>query len=135
MSNFSLSGLLNNTYVGFTGSQGDTGFTGSQGDTGFTGSAGAGSFIFSATVEGSSGSSDWSSSEPSVATITVSGLLGTDVPIVDIDLSDKSFADVEAILADWSFVYRVEASANNQLKLYAFNEPSENFVLNIKVVR
>jgi len=41
MSTIRLSDLLDNSYVGFTGSQG-VGFTGSQGETGFTGSAGEG---------------------------------------------------------------------------------------------
>jgi len=164
MTNFTLSGLLNNVYVGFTGSQGiqgftgsqgdigftgsagvgftgsqgdqgGVGFTGSQGDIGFTGSAGAGSFIFNAVIVGSSGSSDWTGSDPSIATVTVSGILSTDVPIVDIDLSNEDFGDIDSILADWSLVYRVEASDNNELKLYAFDEPSKSFTLNIKVVR
>jgi hypothetical protein len=43
MSTINLSNLLDNTYLGFTGSigfTGSTGFTGSGGDTGFTGSIG-----------------------------------------------------------------------------------------------
>jgi hypothetical protein len=45
MSTINLSNLLNNTYSGFTGSQGDIGFTGSQGVIGFTGSQGEGANI------------------------------------------------------------------------------------------
>ena len=94
--------------------------------------------FFTATVEGSDGTSDWSqvsSSDPFIATITVSGIQDTDNPIVDIDLSGVDFEDVEDVQADWALVYRVEASANNQLKLYATDEPTENFDLSIKVVR
>jgi len=91
--------------------------------------------IYTATVIGSDGTSDWTGSDPSVATITVSGILSTDVPIVDIDLSGVAFADVEDFQADWALVYRVEASGDNELKLYATEEPTKDFDLTIKVVR
>ena len=91
--------------------------------------------FFTATVTGSNGTSDWTGSDPSVAILTVSGLLSTDVPIVDLDLSNVAFADVEDVQADWALVYRVEASADNELKLYAIDEPIEDFALTIKVVR
>jgi hypothetical protein len=91
--------------------------------------------IFQVTVEGSDGTSDWTGSDPSIATITVAGLLASDVPIVDIDLSSVLFADVEAVQTDWALVYRVEASDDDELKLYATAEPAESFELTIKVVR
>jgi hypothetical protein len=62
MSGFRLSGILNNTYDGFTGSRGDTGFTGSigftgsQGVIGFTGSRGATGFTGSQGIQGFTGS-------------------------------------------------------------------------------
>lgn len=91
--------------------------------------------IFTPTVTGSGGTSDWTGSDPSTATITVSGLLSTDVPIVDIDLSAVLFANVTTVQTDWALVYRVEASADNTLKLYATAEPAQNFDLIVKVVR
>jgi hypothetical protein len=91
--------------------------------------------IFQVTVEGSDGTSDWAGSDPSIATITVAGLLASDVPIVDLDLSSVLFADVEAVQTDWASVYRVEASDDDELKLYATAEPAESFELTIKVVR
>ena len=87
--------------------------------------------VFNATVS----PSDWTGSDPSIATIPVVGLLSDDVPIVDLDLSAASLGDILGIQADWSSVYRVEASGDDELKLYALEEPSETFNLTIKVVR
>ena len=92
-------------------------------------------FFFSATVEGSDGTSDWAGSDPFIATITVAGIKATDRPIVDLDLSSVAFADVEDVQADWALVYRVEASGDDEIKLYATEEPTKDFALTIKVVR
>ena len=81
------------------------------------------------------GTTDWAGTEPAVATLTVGGIKATDRPIVDLDLSSVAFADVEVVQAEWSLVYRVEASSDNELKLYATDKPIEDFALTIKVVR
>ena len=70
-----------------------------------------------------------------VATISVQGILSTDRPLVDIDLSAVPFNDVPDFIADWSNVYRVEASANNQIKLYALDLPENNIQVLVKIVR
>jgi hypothetical protein len=90
------------------------------------------------TVQGSAATSDWTQatgSDPWIATLTVSGILSTDRPIVDIDLSSVALVDVEAAQTGWSLVYRAEASADNQIKLYATAEPAPTFALLITVVR
>ncbi len=91
--------------------------------------------LYTTTVTGSAGSSDWTGSGPYIATKTVSGLLANDTPIVDIDLSGASYSDVTDIGAEWATVYRVEASSANTLKVYATAEPAKSFSLQIKVVR
>jgi len=94
--------------------------------------------FFTATVEGSNGVSDWAQSsndEPFIATLTVNGIKDDDRPIVDIDLSNVNFTEVIDIQNSWQEVYRVEASSNNEIKLYALNEPEKQFDLMIKVVR
>jgi hypothetical protein len=91
-----------------------------------------------ATVQGSDGTSDWTqatASDPWIATLTVSGVLSTDRPIVDIDLSSVALADVGAAQTGWSLVYRIEASADDQIKLYATEEPAPSFNLLITAVR
>jgi hypothetical protein len=98
----------------------------------------AGDLNTSVTVVGSDGTSDWSQasgSDPWIATKTVSGLLSTDRPIVDIDLSSVAYADVVTVQNAWATVYRVEASADDELKVYATAEPAPNFALLITVVR
>lgn len=70
-----------------------------------------------------------------VATISVQGILSTDRPLVDIDLSAVPFNDVPDFIADWSNVYRVEASADNQIKLYALDLPENNIQVLVKIVR
>ena len=97
-----------------------------------------GLFNTTATVQGSDGTSDWTQAtgaDPWIATLTVSGILSTDRPIVDIDLSSVAFANVQAVQTGWSLVYRVEASADNQIKLYATAEPAPSFDLLITGVR
>jgi hypothetical protein len=77
----------------------------------------------------------WTGSGPYTRVVTVTGLLATDSPIVDIDLSSVAFADVPDVQSDWGLVYRVAATAANQLTLYATDTPTENFTLTVKVVR
>lgn len=98
----------------------------------------AGSITTSTTVEGSDGTSDWSQaseSDPWIATKTVSGLLSTDRPIIDLDLSSVAYADIATAQAAWSTIYRVEASADDELKVYATAEPAPSFSILITVVR
>jgi hypothetical protein len=91
--------------------------------------------VFSATVEGSDGTSDWTGSDPYVAVITVAGLLATDTPIVDIDFTGITFADIADIQTDWGLVYQVEATDDDELTLYATDEPASDFNLTIQVTR
>ena len=124
MSTIRLSGLLSNGY------QGEVGFTGSQGDTGFVGSRGEW-----VVLEGNVLTSDWVGSEPSVATIGINGILSTDTPIVDLELSTVTFSSIAGIQQNWELVYRVEASADNELKFYATGTPTVNFPIIITVAR
>ena len=83
-------------------------------------------------------SSEWSQAtvdDPWIATKTISGILSTDRPIVDLDLSSVAFSNVTTVETSWSNVYRVDASADNQMKLYATNQPTSNLNLLITVIR
>jgi len=79
--------------------------------------------------------SDWTGVDPYIASKTISGILLTDIPFADIDLSNVPFADISNFQTDWSTVYRVEASANNQVKFYATTQPTEDLVVQIQVLR
>ena len=94
--------------------------------------------FFTATIIGSGGVSDWSqatSADPWIATITVNGILSSDRPIVSLDVSLETFDNALFLQKVWNLVYRVEASANDQIKLYAAGEPYPDLNVLIKVVR
>lgn len=93
--------------------------------------------FFSETVEGSEGHSDWtqdSETDPWIASIIINGIKETDRPIVDIDLSQEDFEDIPEFLSNWSLVYRVKA-LENEIKIFALEEPEKNFNISIKVIR
>lgn len=77
---------------------------------------------------------DWTGSGPYTAAKTVSGILSTDVPILDLDLSAVDFANVSAKQSDWAQVYRAVTSADT-VTFYALTQPTETLAVQIKVVR
>ena len=98
-------------------------------------------FLATTTLAGSDGTSDWSQESSGdwngiwTVTKTVSGILTTDTPIVDLDLSNATGSTYQDIQLGFSFVIRAEIISNNNIKFYAISEPSKDLVLNIKVVR
>jgi hypothetical protein len=66
---------------------------------------------------------------------TVSGVLSTDKPLIDIDLSSVAFGDVEAKQTEYAKIYRVAATDDDEITFYALEAPTEELVINIKVVR
>ena len=64
---------------------------------------------------------------------TVTGILSTDNPIVDIVLSG-TYATDSKIEADWAEIYRIVTSANS-VTLYAHKKPTNSIPLQFKVVR
>jgi hypothetical protein len=67
--------------------------------------------------------------------MTVSGIVDTDRPLIDLDLSAATFLTYEALQTDYALIFRVEASDTNELKFYASAEPVEDLVIAIKVVK
>lgn len=63
----------------------------------------------------------------------VSGILATDVPIVDVVLSGDWGVD-EARLEAWGHIYRIVTS-NNSITAYAREKPNVALPLQLKVVR
>jgi hypothetical protein len=68
-----------------------------------------------------------------IAEIEVVGIRSTDRPIVDINITDAESASEEQV--QWSKVFRIEASDDNEIKLYAFDAPTVDFNLFIQVIR
>ena len=79
---------------------------------------------------------NWSGSEPASCVKTISGILSTDRPIIDVDLSSlTTFADEIEMRAAYSFIYRAVVTANNQITFYAIDTPDVDIDVKIKVVR
>jgi hypothetical protein len=91
-------------------------------------------FDYTALVNGSASVSSWSGSAPYTASISVSGILSTDKPIVDIDLSSVSFENIQTIQDEWSQVYRASTS-NDSITLYSLAHPINDFNLLIRAIR
>lgn len=77
---------------------------------------------------------DWTGSGPYTAAKTVPGILSTDTPFLDLDLSAVAFGDVSAKQTDWAQVYRAVTSADT-VTFYALTQPTETLAVSIKVVR
>ena len=76
----------------------------------------------------------WQGSQaPYTKTQTVSGLLATDTPIVDVVMSG-TFATDQARIEAWGYVYRI-TTANNAITLYATEKPTVSLPIQLKVVR
>lgn len=80
-------------------------------------------------------SASWTgSSAPYSKEITVSGILATDKPDIDLDLSSSTYSNVETIQTDWSKIYRAVSGAGT-ITFYASEVPTIDIPLQIKVVR
>ena len=78
---------------------------------------------------------DWSGTDPTTSVKTIAGILSTDKPLIDIDLSSVAFANVEGVQTEYAKLYRVAATANDEITFYALEAPTENLTIQIKVVR
>jgi hypothetical protein len=98
-------------------------------------------FLATTTLVGSEGSSDWDEETSGpwegtfTTTKTVTGVLTTDTPIIDLDLSGATAATVVDIQGSFGRIIRAEIVSNNNIKFYADSEPTKDLPLNIKVVR
>lgn len=81
--------------------------------------------------------SGWSSSAPYTQTAIASGILSTDVPFVDVDMSGTTGSEAGTTRQEaWSFVGRVTVSANGEITAYCYEEkPTVDIPLILKVVR
>jgi hypothetical protein len=98
-------------------------------------------FTATTTLAGSDSTSDWTEETTGdwdgvfTTTKTVTGVLTTDTPFIEIDLSNATAANYATINSSYSLIFRVEVSAINQLKFYAESEPAPDLPILVKVVR
>ena len=76
----------------------------------------------------------WSgTSAPFSKTVTVSGILSTDTPIIDVIMSGTYSTD-EARIEAWGYIYRA-VTDNDSITFYATEKPTVSLPIQIKVVR
>ena len=73
-------------------------------------------------------------SAPYTKAVTVTGILATDTPTIDLDLSNATYSDVATIQSSWANVYRAVTSADT-ITFYASSVPTIDIPLGIKAVR
>jgi hypothetical protein len=93
-----------------------------------------GSPVYHTTLTATLDTDDWTGTEAPFAQIQeVSGILATDVPIVDVVLSGDWEVD-QARLEAWGYIYRIVTS-NDSITAYAREKPDVALPLQLKVVR
>ena len=77
---------------------------------------------------------NWSgASVPYTKTVSVSGILATDTPVIDVVMSGTYSTD-EARTEAWGYIYRA-VTANGSITFYATEKPTVSLPIQIKVVR
>ena len=76
----------------------------------------------------------WSGSGPYTKVVTLSGILATDHPIVDLAAS-SDYATAEEQIEAWGSIYKVNASADNTLTFYATDEPTVAIPIQVRCIR
>jgi len=86
--------------------------------------------VYTATIQ----AANWSGSEaPFSQSVSVSGILSTDTPIIDVVMSGTYDTDIERS-SQWNYVYRAVTEANS-ITFYAKTKPTIDLPVQIKVVR
>jgi hypothetical protein len=78
-------------------------------------------------------SGDWESQF--LAVLTLTGILSTDNPIVDLDLSDTDVDTAQAIVNSFNKLFAWQATDDNEITFYASQEPQEDIKVHVKVVK
>lgn len=76
---------------------------------------------------------DWTGSGPYTNAVSVSGLLATDTPVMDL-VASSTYATAQNEIADYAYIYKATCSANT-LTVYATSAPSVNLSIQLVCVR
>lgn len=77
---------------------------------------------------------NWSSSAPYTQTVAMSEILGTDAPIVSLDLSSVGSDEIAAYQKEYNYINRV-STADGQITAYCYNsKPTKDLTLCFKVI-
>jgi hypothetical protein len=66
--------------------------------------------------------------------VSLAGITSNDKPIIDLDVSGISAADMESNLNEWSKIYR-GVTNTNEIVFYAYQVPLINLPILVKVVK
>jgi hypothetical protein len=117
------------------GNTSSTAFRGDLGKEAYDwGNHGVAGYAKTVTYTASLANTSWSGSGPFTKAVTVTGILSTDNPTIDVNFSTIDFADVSNITSSWALVYRA-VTTDNTVTFYATTVPSLTIPLDIKVVR
>lgn len=86
-----------------------------------------------ATYTATLASANWSGSDPYTITVTVSGLLATDTPVMDL-VASSTYATAQNEIADYANIYKATCSANT-LTVYATSAPTHDLSIQLVCVR
>ena len=79
-------------------------------------------------------SSGWSSSVPYTQTVSIQGILATDVPVVDVVLSSTT-STAKSQLEAWGYVSKIETAAGSITATCLEEKPTIDIPIQLKVVR
>ena len=79
-------------------------------------------------------SSGWTSAAPYTQTVSIQGILATDVPVVDVVLSSTTSTAISQLEA-WSCVSKIETSAGSITATCLEEKPTIDIPIQLKVVR
>lgn len=78
---------------------------------------------------------DWSGSAPYTQDVSVTGVLESDNPIVDIDLSSATSSNVDSLLENWGKVHYISTSNGSISAVCLASKPTVNMTVRLKVIR
>jgi hypothetical protein len=71
---------------------------------------------------------------PFASAIDIPGILATDAPIIDLNMSSVAFADIDTVNTEWGKIYRA-VTYNGGITFYAKEETTIALALQVKVVK
>lgn len=77
---------------------------------------------------------DWAGSNPYTNSVTVTGLLTTDTPVMDL-VASSTYATAQAEIADYANIYKATCSVANTLMVYATSAPTHDLSIQLVCVR
>lgn len=105
------------------------GSSGGSSSSGSGGGGGGSKVVLTATIS----AADWSGSAPYTNAVTVTGLLATDTPVMDL-VASSTYATAQNEISDYGSIYKA-VCADNTLTVYATSAPTHDLSIQLLCVR